>query len=67
MAKKEHHRELHERRERHEPVEVQKGPISMEEQYSLNYRREPEFTMRDIEDNAMRQDKMRLTLHMPKQ
>jgi hypothetical protein len=50
-----------------EPVEVQKGPISMEEQYSLNYRREPESTMRDLENNAMRQDKMRLTLHIPKQ
>lgn len=48
-------------------VEVQKGPISMEEQYSLNYRREPESTMRDMENNAMRQDKMRLTLHVPKQ
>jgi hypothetical protein len=60
MAKKEH-------RERKEPVEVQKGPISMEEQYSLNYRREPECTMRDLENNAMRQDKMRLTLHTPKQ
>lgn len=60
MAKKEH-------RERREPVEVQKGPISMEEQYSLNYRRQPESTMRDIEENAMRHDKMRLTLHTPKQ
>lgn len=63
MAKK----ERHEPREHRNSVEVQKGPISMEEQYSLNYRREPECTMRDIENNAMRQDKMRLTLHVPKQ
>ena len=60
MPKKEH-------RERRESVEVQKGPISMEEQYSLNFRRQPESTMRDLENNAMRQDKMRLTLHTPKQ
>lgn len=48
-------------------VEVQRGPISMDEQYSNNFRREPECTMRDLENNAMRQDKMRLTLHVPKQ
>jgi hypothetical protein len=48
-------------------VEVQKGPISMDEQYSGKLRREPEFTLRDIEDNRMRQEKMTLTLHVPKQ
>jgi len=48
-------------------VEVQRGPISMDEQYSLNFRREPESIMRDIENNRMRQDKMTLTLHTPKQ
>jgi len=48
-------------------VEVQKGPISMDEQYSNNFRREPEHTMRDLEDNKMRQEKMTLTLHTPKQ
>jgi hypothetical protein len=47
-------------------VEVQKGPISMDEQYSNNFRREPEHTMRDVEDNKMRQEKMTLTLHTPK-
>jgi hypothetical protein len=47
-------------------VEVQKGPISMDEQYSNNFRREPEATMRDLENNKMRQDKMTLTLHTPK-
>jgi hypothetical protein len=48
-------------------IEVQKGPIRMDEQYSLNFRREPECTLRDIENNMMRQDKMTLTLHTPKQ
>jgi hypothetical protein len=58
------------KKERHEPrhsVEVQKGPISMDEQYSNNFRREPECTMRDIENNSMRQDMKTLTLHVPKQ
>ncbi len=48
-------------------VEVQKGAIRMDEQYSNNFRREPEHTMRDLEDNRMRQEKMTLTLHTPKQ
>ncbi len=47
-------------------VEVQKGPIRMDEQYSLNFRREPESSMRDLENNKMRQEKMTLTLHTPK-
>lgn len=57
------------KRENHKPysVEVQKGPISMDEQYSLNFRREPEHTLRDLSENMMRQDKMTLTLHTPKQ
>lgn len=48
-------------------VEVQKGPIRMDEQYSNQLRREPECTMRDIENNMMRQDMKTLTLHTPKQ
>jgi hypothetical protein len=47
-------------------VEVQKGPIRMDAQYSEQLRREPEHTLRDIENNMMRQDKMTLTLHTPK-
>jgi len=56
------------KREKSNPygVEVQKGPIRMDEQYSLNFRREPESTMNDLEMNKMRQDKMTLTLHVPK-
>lgn len=47
-------------------VEVQKGRVSVDEQYSNNFRREPEHTMRDMQDNMMRQEKMTLTLHTPK-
>lgn len=47
-------------------IEVQKGPIRMDEQYSEQLRREPERTMRDMENLSMRQDKMTLTLHTPK-
>ncbi len=47
-------------------VEVQKGPVSVEDQYSLNFRREPESTRRDIENLRLRQDKSTLTLHTPK-
>lgn len=56
------------RKESHKPysVEVQKGPISMDDQYSLKFRREPQSTMRDMENLRMRQDKMTLTLHTPK-
>jgi hypothetical protein len=59
MAKRDNYKE--------NKVEVQKGPVSMNEQYSLNFRREPESTMRDMENLRMRQDKMTLTLHTPKQ
>lgn len=54
------------KREKSPSVEVQKGPISMDEQYSNNFRREPECTMHDLENNRMRQDKMTLTFHTPK-
>lgn len=47
-------------------VEVQKGPIRMDQQYSEQLRREPEHTMRDMENLRMRQDKMTLSLHTPK-
>jgi hypothetical protein len=48
-------------------IGVQKGPIKMDEQYSNNFRREPEHTMRDLENNRMRQEQRTLTLHTPKQ
>ena len=48
-------------------IEVQKGPISMHEQYSLNFRREPESSMRDMENNRMRQEMKTLTFHTPAQ
>lgn len=58
MAKREHSKP--------HAVEIQKGPISMDEQYSGKLRREPEYTMRDLENNRMRQEKMTLTAHTPK-
>ena len=48
-------------------IEVQKGPVRMDEQYSEKFRREPEHTMRDMENLRMRQEKMTLTLHTPEQ
>lgn len=47
-------------------VEVQKGPIRMDEQYNGNFQREPEKTIRDIRENMMRMDMRTLTLHEPK-
>ena len=48
------------------PVPVQKGPISMDEQYNGNFQREPEMTRRDISNNEMRISGMTLTKHEPK-
>jgi hypothetical protein len=47
-------------------VEIQKGPINMQEQYTQKFYREPDHTIRDLENNFMRQEKMTLTLHTPK-
>ena len=47
-------------------VEIQKGPIRMDEQYTYRFHREPDHTMQDMENLRMRQDKMTLTLHEPK-
>lgn len=52
---------------RHYAVEVQKGPIRMDQQYTEKFYREPEHTMRDLENNRMRQEGMTLTLHTPKE
>ena len=57
------------RRENSKPykVEVQKGPIRMDEQYTYKFCREPEKTMQDMVNLGMRQDGMTLTKHTPKQ
>lgn len=47
-------------------VEIQKGPISMDEQYSLSFTREPQRTMEDMSNLQMRRDGMTLTKHEPK-
>lgn len=53
-------------REKPSKVEIQKGPINMESQYTQAFYRDGECTRRDMENLRMRQDKMTLTLHEPK-
>ncbi len=49
-----------------EYIDVQKGPINMEAQYNAGFEREPEMTMRDMQNMAMRRDMMTMTKHEPK-
>lgn len=50
----------------YDKVEVQKGPIDMQAQYSMNFHARGEPTREDIKYNEMRQDKMTMELHTPK-
>lgn len=45
---------------------VQKGPINIDAQYNAGSEREPEMTMCDINNMAMRRDGMTMTKHEPK-
>ena len=47
-------------------VEIQKGPISMDEQYSLAFPREPERLREDMQNLEDRRLGMTLTKHEPK-
>lgn len=47
-------------------IEIQKGRISMDEQYHGAFRRQPEMTQEDIRNNELRQDFRTLTKHEPK-
>ncbi len=47
-------------------IEIQKGPISMEDQYSLAFPREPERTREDMQNLSDRRSGMTLTKHEPK-
>lgn len=47
-------------------VEIQRGPVSMDEQYSLAFPREPERTREDMQNLADRRAGMTLTKHEPK-
>jgi len=47
-------------------IEIQKGPISMDEQYSLCFPREPQRTREDMENLEARRAGMTLTKHEPK-
>ena len=53
-------------RDRPGRIEIQKGPISMEDQYSLAFPREPERTREDMQNLADRRAGMTLTKHEPK-
>lgn len=47
-------------------IEIQKGPINLDEQFQSGFRREPQMTREDIHYNEMRQSGKTLTLHQPK-
>lgn len=47
-------------------VEIQKGPISMEEQYTQKFMGRPQCIKEDIENADLRRSKQILTLHEPK-
>jgi hypothetical protein len=47
-------------------IEIQKGPISMDEQYSLAFTREPQRTREDKQNLEDRRSGMTLTKHEPK-
>lgn len=47
-------------------IEIQKGPISMDDQYSLAFPREPERTREDMQNLYDRRAGRILTKHEPK-
>jgi hypothetical protein len=47
-------------------VPIQKGPINMDEQYSMAFPREPDRTREDMQNLADRRAGMTLTKHEPK-
>ena len=53
-------------KDRSSHVEIQKGPISMDEQYSLAFPREPQRTLQDMKNLEDRRAGMTLTKHEPK-
>lgn len=47
-------------------IEVQKGPVSVKDQYNIGFEREPEMTRQDLDNNAARRSGMILTKHEPR-
>jgi hypothetical protein len=47
-------------------IEIQKGPVSMDEQYSMAFPREPQRTREDMQNLEDRRAGMTLTKHEPK-
>lgn len=53
-------------REKPSKVEIQKGPISMQEQYTQKFMGRPQCIIDDISNAALRRSGQTLTLHEPK-
>lgn len=53
-------------RERPTKVQIQKGPVSTNEQYSMAFPREPDRIREDMQNLADRRSGMTLTKHEPK-
>jgi hypothetical protein len=49
-----------------EYIEVQKGPVSVKDQYNIGFEREPEMTRTDLENMALRRSGQILTKHEPR-
>ena len=47
-------------------IEIQKGPVSMDEQYSMAFPREPQRTQEGMRHLSERRAGMTLTKHEPK-
>lgn len=58
MAKKSHEKGC--------KVEIQKGPINLDEQFMSGFRREPEMTREDVSNMQERRSGQILTKHEPK-
>ena len=53
-------------REKPTKVEIQRGPIRMEEQYTSKFKSEFQRVVDDADDRALRRSGQTLTLHEPK-
>jgi len=52
--------------QRSNKVQVQKGPISLKEQYTQNFMGRPQCMMEDLERADLRRSGQTLTFHEPK-
>lgn len=47
-------------------IEIQRGPINLDEQFQASFERQPEMTRQDIMNNEARRSGQILTKHEPK-